>query len=233
MTRLRDERGIDSDTSAIGLLRLAMREAGRRLTASGVLADPEEAVEAGLDELTALLRGQATIAAADLRARAALRVALGTDTAPPTLGPPMPHPPPVDQLPPPLARVMSSVGFCVDGVLGELSAPGGDDRLVMGIGAGSGSYEGLARVVIDFEDLFLLEPGEVLVTPSTMESFNAMLHLVGAIVTDHGSFASHAAIMARELGFPAVVGTVDATRRIRTGAYVRVDASSGEVTVLG
>ena len=48
-----------------------------------------------------------------------------------------------------------------------------------------------------------------------------MLHLVGAIVTDFGSFVSHAAIMARELGFPTVVGTLNATKRIRTGDRVR------------
>jgi pyruvate,water dikinase len=59
-----------------------------------------------------------------------------------------------------------------------------------------------------------------------------MLHLVGAIVTDHGSFASHAAIVSREMGIPAVVGTVDATRRIGDGTRVRVDGTTGTVTVL-
>ena len=57
-----------------------------------------------------------------------------------------------------------------------------------------------------------LRDGEVLVTSATGESFNSFLHVVGAIVTDHGSFASHAAIMGREMGFPAVVGTVDGTQ---------------------
>ena len=63
------------------------------------------------------------------------------------------------------------------------------------------------RLVRSIDDLFDLEPGDVLVTPTTGEAFNSMLHLVSAIVTDHGSFASHAAIVSREMGIPAVVGT--------------------------
>jgi rifampicin phosphotransferase len=86
--------------------------------------------------------------------------------------------------------------------------------------------------VRNFDDLLTLEDGDVLVTSATGESFNAFLHMVGAIVTDHGSFASHAAIMGREMGFPAVVGTVDGTRRIPTGARVRVDGGAGTVEIL-
>jgi phosphohistidine swiveling domain-containing protein len=71
-----------------------------------------------------------------------------------------------------------------------------------------------------------------MVTKSTGEAFNSMLHLVGGIVTDHGSYACHAAIMAREIGFPAVVGTVNATQRIATGDRIRVDGSKGNVTIL-
>ena len=72
----------------------------------------------------------------------------------------------------------------------------------------------------------------MLVAPTTGEAFNSMLHLVGAIVTDHGSFASHAAIVSREMGFPAVVGTVDGTRRITNGVRLRVDGTTGQVTIL-
>jgi pyruvate,water dikinase len=86
--------------------------------------------------------------------------------------------------------------------------------------------------VRNFDELLLLDDGEVLVTTATGESFNAFLHLCGAIVTDHGSFASHAAIMGREMGIPAVVGCVNATKRIPAGARVRVDGSAGTVTIL-
>jgi pyruvate,water dikinase len=86
--------------------------------------------------------------------------------------------------------------------------------------------------VRNFDELLELEDGDVLVTTATGESFNSFLHMVGAIVTDFGSFASHAAIMGREMGFPTVVGTVDATRRIPKGARVRVDGAAGTVVIL-
>ena len=81
-------------------------------------------------------------------------------------------------------------------------------------------------------DLLDLEDGEVIVAPSTGEAFNSVLHLVAGVVTNHGSHACHAAIVAREMGFPAVVGTVNATTRIKTGDRIRVDGSKGEITLL-
>jgi pyruvate,water dikinase len=131
-----------------------------------------------------------------------------------------------------MARVMGAVGFAIDGVLGQLDEPIGTDSSIGGIPGAAGTYEGTARLVHSVDDLLRLEPGDVLVAPTTGEAFNSMLHLVGAIVTDHGSFASHAAIVSREMGIPAVVGTVDATRRIGNGTRVRVDGSAGTVTVL-
>ena len=106
-------------------------------------------------------------------------------------------------------------------------------NVVIGIGGSAGVYVGPARIVRNFDDLMELVDGEVLVTSATGESFNSFLHVVGAIVTDHGSFASHAAIMGREMGFPAVVGTVDGTRRIPNGALVRVDGKAGTVEIVG
>ena len=72
----------------------------------------------------------------------------------------------------------------------------------------------------------------MLVTPSTTESFNIVLPILGAIVTDSGGLLSHAAIVSREYGIPAVVGCRDATVLIADGARVRVDGSSGEVAVI-
>jgi pyruvate,water dikinase len=185
------------------------------------------------DEIDGLLDGAASPTADELSARVAHRKAISAVGAPPLLGPPPPEPPPVDMLPPPLARVMSALGFYIDGVLGDLTTPVGDDNVVVGIGGSGGVYEGPARLVKNFDDLFTLEQGDVLVTTATGESFNAFLSMLGAAVTDHGSFASHAAIMAREMGFPAVVGTVDTTRRIANGVTVRVDGDAGTVTILG
>jgi phosphohistidine swiveling domain-containing protein len=231
--RLRDERGLYSDAAAVGLLRLALIELGRRLFDRGRINFMYDTLDLREDEIDGILDGSDAPTADELSARVARRKAISAEGAPPLLGPPPPEPPPVDQLPPPLARVMSALGFYIDGVLGDLQTPVGDDNVVVGVGGSGGVYEGRARLVLNFDDLFNLEQGDVLVTTATGESFNAFLSLLGAAVTDHGSFASHAAIMGREMGFPAVVGTVDATRRIPNGAQVRVDGDAGTVTILG
>ncbi|CAN5478922.1 hypothetical protein BH23ACT3_BH23ACT3_03110 [soil metagenome] len=229
--RLRDERGIYSDVTAVGLLRATMLEIGRRAEIDGRLGDPEVVLEASLDELRELIGGGGP-SSDELTERQSNRRARTLAGAPRHLVPPAPAPPPVDLLPPPLARMMSAVGFLIEGVLGQLDAPAGDDSCIMGIPASAGSYEGTARVVRGIAELDRVESGEILVTPTTGEAFNSMLHLVKGIVTDHGSFACHAGIVAREIGIPAVVGTVDGSRRIPDGATIRIDGSTGEVTVL-
>jgi phosphoenolpyruvate synthase/pyruvate phosphate dikinase len=95
-----------------------------------------------------------------------------------------------------------------------------------------GVVEGVVRRIDEIDDLLDLEEGEIVVAASTGEAFNSILHMVGGIVTDHGGFLCHAAIVARESGFPAVVGTVDGTSRISTGDRIRVDGTKGEVTIL-
>jgi pyruvate,water dikinase len=230
--RLRDERGIYSDISAIGLVRLALLELGRRQTAAGRLDEPTQALELDVAEVRGIIDGSPTPTAEELAERRDIRRRLTVEGPPRYLGPPPPDPPPLEMLPPPMARVMGAVGFAIDGVLGQLDEPIGTDSSIGGIPGAAGTYEGTARLVHSVEDLLRLEPGDVLVAPTTGEAFNSMLHLVGAIVTDHGSFASHAAIVSREMGIPAVVGTVDATRRIGNGTRVRVDGSAGTVTVL-
>jgi phosphohistidine swiveling domain-containing protein len=228
--RLRDERGIYSDITAIGILRLAMLEVGRRAFEAGRVLQAEDALDATLDEAVSLVQGD-SVDAQSLRDRADRRRALTAAGPPRYLGPP-PPPPPTDELPPPLARVMSATGFMIDAILGQLEAAAGDASLVVGIGTNDGTYEGTARLISHVDDLLDLEDGEIVVTPTTGEAFNSILHLVGAIVTDHGSHACHTAIVAREMGFPAVVGTVDATARIHTGDRIRVDGTKGEVSIL-
>jgi pyruvate,water dikinase len=230
--RLRDERGLYSDAAAVGLLRLALIELGRRMFAAGRINFMYDTLDLTSSEIDALLDGASSPTADDLSARVAARKAISAQGAPGMLGPPPPPPPPVDALPPALGRVMSALGFYIEGVLGDVETPMGDADMIIGVGGSAGVYEGPARIVRNFDDLFELVEGEVLVTSATGESFNAFLTLVGAIVTDHGSFASHAAIMGREMGVPAVVGCVDATSRIATGMIVRVDGKAGTVTVV-
>ena len=77
-----------------------------------------------------------------------------------------------------------------------------------------------------------IREGEVLVCPVTAPSWGPVFGKIAAAVSDIGGTMSHAAIVAREYGMPAVVGTGQATRRIRTGDRVRVDGDRGIVTVL-
>jgi len=230
--RLRDERGLYSDAAAVGLMRLALIELGTRLYERGRIGFKYDALDLTVAEIDSVLDGAASPTADELAARVARRKALNKMGAPPFLGEPPPPPPPVDMLPPPLARVMSAFGFAIDGVLGELEAPAGDDVSVHGIAGAAGVVEGPARLVRNFDDLLDIEDGDVIVAKATGESFNSFLHMAVAIVTDHGSYASHAAIMGREMGLPAVVGTGNATSRIPNGARIRVDGDSGVVTIL-
>jgi rifampicin phosphotransferase len=229
--RLRDERGLYSDIAAIGLLRLAMLEAGRRAAERGQVHQRDDILDATTSEVVDILGG-AGPTADELAERRETRRALTLAGAPRYLGPPPPPPPPLDALPPSLARVMGAVGFAIDGVLGQMDAPAGEGSTIMGISGNGGACEGVARRIDLIDDLLDLEEGEIVVAASTGEAFNSVLHLVAGIVTDHGSHASHAAIVAREMGFPAVVGTVNATTRIRTGDRLRLDGTKGEVTIL-
>jgi rifampicin phosphotransferase len=232
MYRLRDERGLYSDMSAIGLVRWALLEVGRRAESDGRLEDADLALDANIDEAIAMIGGGGPSTEV-LSQRRARRLELTSEGAPRFLGPPPPAPPPADQLPAPLARLMSAIGFLIEGILGQMDAPAGEDGVVIGIPASAGTTEGTARLILSTEDLMALEPGEIVVAPTTGEAFNAMLHLIGGIVTDHGSFACHAGIIAREMGFPAVVGTIDATSRIASGDILKLDGSTGEVHIIG
>lgn len=229
--RLRDERGVYGDVTAAGLMRRAMRAAGDRLAARGRLDDPLLALDAGFGELCSMLRGDdhGTPTNDELRARARHREHYSVADAPPSLGDDPEPPPPLDMLPPPMARVMGATFTFLGHLFGSSEAEH-DERLVRGISASSGVYEGTARVVLTIDDLDLVEPGDVLVALTTAESANCALSFAGAVVTDHGGALSHAAIMAREYGIPAVVGTREATSRIPDGARIRVDGTAGEVT---
>ena len=77
-----------------------------------------------------------------------------------------------------------------------------------------------------------IRPGDVLVTSSHSEAFNAVAWRVGAIVTDTGGILSHLAIVSRELGIPCIVACKNATTAIKEGAVVRVDGDAGKVVIL-
>ena len=136
----------------------------------------------------------------------------------------------MDGLPPHVFRVMAAVGAAIQSLGAEPEADR-DPAIVKGIGASRGTYSGTARVIGGTEDLSRLERGDVLVASATSDSFNIVLPLIGAIVTNAGGLLSHAAIVGREYGIPSVVGTRNATALIADGASVTVNGTTGEVWI--
>ncbi|MFA3835692.1 PEP-utilizing enzyme [Streptomyces aureus] len=109
-----------------------------------------------------------------------------------------------------------------------LHAPGD----LVGTAASAGEITGHARVVTDPVGAHL-EPGEILVTPSTDPGWTPLFLTAGGLVMEMGGANSHGAVVAREYGIPAVVGVRDAVARIQTGDVITVDGSMGVVRTHG
>jgi pyruvate, water dikinase len=114
----------------------------------------------------------------------------------------------------------------------EADEPGAAARDIKGFAASRGVVEGTARVVKSAEEISRLRDGDILVCQVTNPTWSPVFRKISAAVSDIGGSMSHAAIVAREYGLPAVVGTGNATRRIRDGQRVRVDGDRGLVTLL-
>ena len=103
---------------------------------------------------------------------------------------------------------------------------------IKGLPGSAGQAEGRVRIVNSPEEGDQLQPGEILVTVTTNVGWTPLFPRLAAVVTDVGAPLSHAAIVARELGIPAVVGCFNATSVLKTGDFVRVDGARGSVEIL-
>jgi len=108
----------------------------------------------------------------------------------------------------------------------------GNEKEITGFAASPGVVEGVARVLRNVNDIGQIREGEILVCPVTAPSWGPVFGKIKAAVSDIGGTMSHAAIVAREYGLPAVVGTGQATHRIKTGQRLRVDGNRGIVRIL-
>ncbi len=97
--------------------------------------------------------------------------------------------------------------------------------------ASQGTASGRARVIMNIEDGERLEPGDILVCPSTAPPWTPLFAIAAAVVTDSGGMLSHSAIVAREYAIPCVVGTQVGTQKIHDGAMITVDGSQGLVRI--
>ena len=210
-----------------------IREFGALLARFGVLADAEdifqlhhtEVDQALSDVMLAWAAGGPPLGGAHWRpivaSRKRMLAALKDWSPPPALGP-VP-----EALNDPAVRMLW--GVTQERIQAWLS-PASDE--VRGFGASSGIVEGPARVLMDVNQIGEIRDGEILVCPVTAPSWAPVFGKIKAAVSDIGGSMSHAAIVAREYGMPAVVGTGDATKRIRTGQRIRVDGDRGTVQVV-
>ena len=124
-------------------------------------------------------------------------------------------------------------GITSESVNNWLGADGDSpDNELTGMAASPGTVEGAARVIFGPDEIGDLEEGEILVAPITAPSWAPVFPRIQACVTDIGGMMSHAAIVCREYGVPAVTGTGFGTDTIKTGDRIRVDGSTGKVTIL-
>ncbi len=219
---MRDDQGPMTIEWPVGLLRRALLEAGGRLGVG------EHVVELTPDEARSLFQA-GTPDPDELARRAARRLQLASLHPPPTLGQPEADPP-LSALPGPLATTVAMVQVSLEYT--GMAGPVGHDPL-SGSGIGASSYVGRA-VVADSADEAMerLEPGDVLVVRATSPAFNLVLSIAGALVTVDGGAMSHAAVLSRELGLPAVIGASGALS-IVDGSQIEVDPPAGTVRVIG
>jgi pyruvate,water dikinase len=214
-----------------------IRAFGELLAAKGVLAEPEDVFhlqhneidQALADVMLAWAAGGQPLGAAHwqpvIAERKRMLEVLRTWSPPPALGP-VP-----EALNDPAVQMLW--GITQETIESWYSqSVAGDDGEVRGYAASPGIVEGVARVLRDVNDIGQIRDGEILVCPVTAPSWGPVFGKIKAAVSDIGGTMSHAAIVAREYGMPAVVGTGQATKRIKTGQTVRVDGNRGVVTIL-
>jgi pyruvate,water dikinase len=229
--RMRDERGFHTDTLATGVARRALLAVGERLVARGRVHDATHMVDASSQEILSMLEGGAGPSATELAERVKWRLETPLSAAPPRLGFPPSDPPPAEWLPPAAAQLQTITALLMS-LMFDVHAAKEEGVQLKGYAVSPGVYEGPVRVIRSVEELPTVQAGEVLVATSTGPTFNVILPLIGALVTERGGVLSHAAIVSREYGLPGVVGCVGATARLRNGMRVRVDGGTGEVWTL-
>jgi rifampicin phosphotransferase len=199
-------------TMAWPVMRRAVLRIGDELAERGVIATPDDVFFLTRAEVLAALDGSPLSSTADPAARRSRRAEQAHLVPPPLVG----------RMNPMIQRVWDSFP-------GLIGARPSDQALVSGVPASPGRATGLVRVIRGPDEFDQLQPGEILVAPLTAPAWTPLFTRAAAIVTDVGSAAAHASIIAREYGIPAVVGCGDATARLATGMRVTVDGTTGNV----
>ncbi|MGH8981620.1 MAG: PEP-utilizing enzyme, partial [Acidimicrobiales bacterium] len=213
-----------------------IREFGKVLVDFGVLEDAEDVFQLQSHEVAQQLAsvmlawsaGSVPVGTDAVKALVAERKsmldALAKWPAPPALGP-VP-----EALNDPAVKLLW--GITSETIRTWVEAADSSSAQIQGLAASPGVVEGVARVLMSVNEIDQIQAGEILVCPVTSPSWGPVFGKIKAAVSDSGGMMSHAAIVAREYGMPAVVGTGSATRRIETGDRLRVDGDRGVVVIL-
>jgi pyruvate,water dikinase len=200
-------------TIAWPVFRRALARLGGLLVARAIITEPDDVYFLDRSELAAAIDGMVVDHRPDVAARRARWSRERQLAAPLVIG----------RVP----KMLEAVLGAADRAMRDIHEPSPD--AVRGVPASPGRATGRARLVRTAAEFDRLEPGDVLLCPVTTPSWTQLFARAAAVVTDVGSPASHASIIAREYGIPAVVGTGDGTSRILDGELVTVDGGAGLV----
>ncbi len=205
-------------------LRRVLLAIGRQLSETGVLAEPADIVHLTLEELRETVNALPNIDRRSLvTARKAELEYWRHVNAPEQLG----------------TRGPAAGGRAGASPMGRAGMkkfgpppPATEANLVRGHAGSAGLARGTAKVIRTLDEAGKLQPGDILIAETTAPPWTPLFAVIAAVVTDTGGVLSHSAIVAREYGIPAVVGTGNATQVIRDGQMLEVDGSAGVVRLL-
>jgi phosphohistidine swiveling domain-containing protein len=208
------------DQMWIAIFRRFVLHIGDRLTERGQLAEPSDVFYLTEDELIDAVRAGTDRRDVTARRRAEHR-AWATVEPPPALGTP---PEPAED------PFMDALTVRLLGITPPDDSPH-DPDVLKGVAGSPGTYSGTVKVVRSLTEASVLAEGDVMVCEMTLPPWVPLFSIVGAVVTDTGGVLSHCAIVAREFGLPAVVGTEVGTSALEDGMTVTVDGTKGVVTI--
>lgn len=205
-------------------LRLSALELGRRFRAKGMLDDPQDVLYLNHDEIfhAGIIKERCDLRTlVERRKREYEGYAKLEGTMPFVLGDPARIPDLVE------ADVIFSVAAAQ-----PIAKPEEVGAALVGCAGSPGVVEGIAYVLMSDQEMDKIGPDPILVCPGTTPGWTPIFNVIKGIVTDGGGYLSHALIVAREFGIPGVVGTQEATRKIKTGQRLRVDGNKCTVQIL-
>ena len=209
------------DQGANAHVRLVLMEVGRKLVEAGRLDEPDDVMYLRYNELRGLIGSADAIAARELIAARRLERDASERLRPRDW---------IGTVTPSQLAFPYLVNW---GYPDRFYQKQSDDlRVITGLGASAGVVEGIARVVRTVDEFDEVRDGDILVCQMTNPAWVVLFTKIAGLVTDTGGTTSHPAVLAREFGIPAVIGTSVATHRIVTGDRLKVDGNTGQVEIL-